>query len=167
MGTDAHSNLNCNCFGTFLANTKKMKTFVVLCVLVIIASVSARNLQELDVKGNGTEPGNQAYWNCNGGDSCCHGQCLEGEGDCDYDSDCQLGLLCGDSNCKGNSFDGTDGCCFVQQFKCRGGDSCCRNGICGYGEGDCDSDDDCANGLKCGSNNCRGSGFDRSDDCCE
>merc|ERR1711872_439455 len=108
-----------------------------------------------------------AYWNCNGGDSCCNGHCLEGEGDCDSDSDCQRGLLCGDNNCKGNSFDSTDDCCFKPQFKCRGGDSCCRNGICGYGEGDCDSDDDCAHGLKCGSNNCRGSGFDRSDDCCE
>ena len=34
---------------------------------------------------------------CNGGWSdrdCCHGQCGQGEGDCDRDSDCLSGLIC-------------------------------------------------------------------------
>ena len=29
---------------------------------------------------------------------------------------------------------------------CDGGDSCCVNGICGVGEGDCDNDSDCQPG---------------------
>ena len=32
---------------------------------------------------------------------------------------------------------------------------CCKPGDdCGVGEGDCDNDEDCANGLKCGNDNC-------------
>ena len=34
------------------------------------------------------------------------------------------------------------------------------------GEGDCDSDNDCKGKLVCGSNNCAGSTFDSTDDCC-
>ena len=34
------------------------------------------------------------------------------------------------------------------------------------GEGDCDHEQDCAGNLVCGSDNCRGPGFDRDDDCC-
>ena len=33
-------------------------------------------------------------------------------------------------------------------------------------EGDCDSDADCEAGLVCGQDNCRGDGFDDTDDCC-
>ena len=43
------------------------------------------------------------YRPCFGGDSCCGSngyQCGEGEGDCDYDSDCKPGLVCGKDNCK-------------------------------------------------------------------
>merc|ERR1719495_2334895 len=50
---------------------------------------------------------------------------------------------------------------------CDGGDSCCgRNNVCKEGEGDCDSDNDCEGDLKCGKDNCRGLGFDSTDDCC-
>ena len=31
---------------------------------------------------------------CDGGDDCCIGQCGQGEGDCDRDSDCLPGLWC-------------------------------------------------------------------------
>ena len=31
---------------------------------------------------------------------------------------------------------------------CDGGDSCCKNGICGEMEGDCDRDSDCKKGNK-------------------
>jgi len=50
---------------------------------------------------------------------------------------------------------------------CIGGDSCCEDGNCGIGDGDCDDDDDCASGLTCGYNNCVGDYFDATDDCCE
>ena len=50
---------------------------------------------------------------CNGGNSCCtsSNQCGVGEGDCDNDSDCQSGLVCGENNCVGNVFDSGDDCC--------------------------------------------------------
>jgi len=52
---------------------------------------------------------------------------------------------------------------------CYGGDSCCdsRPGGCPEGEGDCDMDSHCAGELVCGEDNCNGSGFDSTDDCCE
>merc|ERR1719445_2947107 len=44
--------------------------------------------------------------------SCCTSefQCLEGEGDCDSDSDCAPGLVCGTNNC-GHPFQDTHDCC--------------------------------------------------------
>ncbi len=55
----------------------------------------------------------------------------------------------------------------LTKLKCHGGDSCCTSKKkCGDMEGDCDSDDHCAEGLKCGRNNCIGDTFDDSDDCC-
>jgi len=51
--------------------------------------------------------------------------------------------------------------------RCTGGDSCCsKDEVCGLGEGDCDTDADCGQGLKCGTDNCQGTGFDSTDDCC-
>jgi len=51
---------------------------------------------------------------------------------------------------------------------CYGGDSCCdsRPDGCPEGEGDCDMDSHCAGELVCGEDNCNGSGFDSTDDCC-
>jgi len=103
---------------------------------------------------------------CSGGDSCCTStnKCGVGEGDCDSDSDCQSGLVCGVDNCSGSGFDSTDDCCYRP---CTGGDSCCTStNKCGVGEGDCDSDSDCWPGLVCGVDNCSGPGFDSTDDCC-
>ena len=51
---------------------------------------------------------------CDGGDSCCSEEypCGEGEGDCDSDSECRDGFLCGSDNCKkGSTFDDGDDCC--------------------------------------------------------
>ena len=50
---------------------------------------------------------------CFGGDSCCTetNQCSIGEGDCDKDIDCKGDLVCGEDNCDGIDFDGTDDCC--------------------------------------------------------
>jgi len=121
---------------------------------------------------------------CLGGDSCCTvwNKCGDGEGDCDWDVECKRGLRCGSNNCgtwsvEGRTlvrdlkgFDSSDDCCY-QRVGCSGGDSCCSNGNCQWGEGDCDSDSDCAEGLSCGSNNCRWMNgdrfsFDSTDDCC-
>ena len=56
---------------------------------------------------------------CLGGDSCCTGSslCGEGEGDCDEDRDCAGDLVCGTDNCSRGplgqvvSFDFDDDCC--------------------------------------------------------
>ena len=40
------------------------------------------------------------------------------DGDCDSDSDCKEGLVCGDNNCKtkyGGKWDYTDDCCYNPQ----------------------------------------------------
>merc|ERR1711970_1225135 len=51
--------------------------------------------------------------------------------------------------------------------RCTGGDSCCaKDEVCGLGEGDCDTDADCSQGLIWGKDNCQGTGFDSTDDCC-
>merc|ERR1719204_222736 len=81
------------------------------------------------------------------------------------------GLVCGSNNCYGEGFDSTDDCC-EKRTDCNGGDSCCSNGVCTWGQGDCDSSSDCAPGFVCGSNNCRSMNgirtwYDWDDDCCE
>merc|ERR1712141_576402 len=49
---------------------------------------------------------------CDGGDDCCvDAGCGAGEGDCDFDTDCSEGLICGENNCEGETFDDTDDCC--------------------------------------------------------
>jgi len=128
-----------------------------------------RELFEMDTSERDTLDHNQESEHfCNGGDSCCQNRpwhrCGIGEGDCDQDTDCERGLVCGKDNCQGSGFDSTDDCC---RDPCDGGDSCCRrNNVCKEGEGDCDSDTDCEGDLKCGKDNCRGLGFDSTDDCC-
>ena len=42
----------------------------------------------------------------------------------------------------------TDAEGLIKGNACLGGDSCCVNGNCGVGEGDCDSDSDCKPGIK-------------------
>jgi len=53
------------------------------------------------------------YCGCIGRDDCCSdGNCGVNEGDCDKDSDCAEGLICGTDNCPpSDSFQGTDDCC--------------------------------------------------------
>ena len=55
---------------------------------------------------------------CDGGDSCCTpgNKCAEDDGDCDNDSDCKVGLKCGNQNCsrkKGLHWEATDDCCYA------------------------------------------------------
>ena len=67
---------------------------------------------------------------------------------------------------------GSAGGCPVDEGTC-----CDKDNRCDIGEGDCDSDSDCADGLKCGTDNCHAmarlarnlnsqDAFDSSDDCC-
>ena len=51
-----------------------------------------------------------------GGNQCCSetSKCEDQEGDCDHDSDCIDGLVCGNDNCIQNNdfwWDATDDCC--------------------------------------------------------
>jgi len=51
---------------------------------------------------------------CNGEDNdCCTADnpCMEGDGDCDSDDHCSGSLVCGNDNCFGHGFDGSDDCC--------------------------------------------------------
>jgi len=51
---------------------------------------------------------------CKGGNwSCCTNtnKCGDGEGDCDYDSHCKSGLVCGTNNCEGSNFLTGEDCC--------------------------------------------------------
>jgi len=67
---------------------------------------------------------------CSGGDSCCNskpGGCLVEEGDCDYDDHCAGDLVCGEDNCVGVGFDGTDDCCYQPTGDCLPG---MTGGIC-------------------------------------
>merc|ERR1712055_99838 len=51
--------------------------------------------------------------------------------------------------------------------RCNGGEDCCtEDEVCGLGEGDCDTDAQCAPGLLCGKENCQGTSYDSTDDCC-
>jgi hypothetical protein len=124
---------------------------------------------------------------CAGKDSGC-APIGEGDGDCDTDADCQEGLKCGTDNCvnyhhgeswpasNADGWDKTDDCCYMPGL-CRGKDSDCKYPL-RLGDGDCDSDDQCAEGLKCGTDNCneyhRYAGWtdsdplhwDTTDDCC-
>ena len=69
-----------------------------------------------------------------------------------------------------NAFLKTDRYAFDALFpgrSCHGGDSCCdSDSPCILAEGDCDWDSDCASNLVCGTNNCVGSSFEPTDDCC-
>ena len=57
------------------------------------------------------KPFSQEGPKCHGEDDCCEGQCGEGEGDCDWDSDCAGFLVCGSANCVGQGFEDNDDCC--------------------------------------------------------
>ena len=51
---------------------------------------------------------------CNGEDNdCCteENPCTEGDGDCDNHDQCSGSLVCGNDNCVGYGFDGSDDCC--------------------------------------------------------
>ena len=93
--------------------------------------------------------------------------CSNLEGDCDFDNQCQEGLICGANNCLASfGFDTHTDCCYVSTVGSE--DFCTIGEPCEVDEGDCDYNDECKSHLFCRSNNCPGSlGFSSSVDCCE
>ena len=57
-------------------------------------------------------------------------------------------------------------CLSYISFLIAGDDNYCKQNPCREGEGDCDGNRECQSGLKCGYNNCVGSQYDETDDCC-
>ena len=56
---------------------------------------------------------------CSGEDHCCtpYNKCAVDEGDCDSDSDCQDGLVCGKNNCPDKpGFEKGDDCCEPSKY---------------------------------------------------
>eukprot|EP00092_Neocalanus_flemingeri_P030174 GFUD01032752.1.p1 GENE.GFUD01032752.1~~GFUD01032752.1.p1 ORF type:complete len:359 (+),score=66.98 GFUD01032752.1:137-1213(+) len=110
---------------------------------------------------------------------CCtkENPCVEGEGDCENDTECGPGLGCGTNNCKrfGDFFHPKDDCCVKidTNIRCRGrnfdtGRCCTTENPCVEGEGDCENNEDCEGNLSCGNNNCKkfGDFYHEKDDCC-
>ena len=82
----------------------------------------------------------------------CH-SCGKLSGDCDFDYQCQEGLICGTNNCPETfGFDGHTDCCDTAILG--DDDFCTTDKLCDINQGDCDSNDECKNHLFCGSNNC-------------
>jgi hypothetical protein len=94
---------------------------------------------------------------CRGGHHCCNkdhlNMCLEGEGDCNSDTDCAGVLKCGNNNCLsfhpagGGQWDAEDDCCERK---------CTPQHPCNIGGGQCLTDADCINPgwAKCGLGKC-------------
>jgi len=96
-------------------------------------------------------------------------RCNVDEGDCDKDSNCMKGLICGMNNCPAKlNLDPLADCCYdpkaVASAACDASNpnmwSCCKDRKCKVDEGDCDSDDECEKGLVCARNSCGFTGLD-------
>ena len=100
-----------------------------------------------------TEESERLEMRCRGGEGCCVRNdvklCSEGEGDCHQDSDCDVGLVCGDNNCnqQGGLWDSEDDCCEPR---------CLASRPCEKGDGGCTEDAACKDShfFFCGTNNC-------------
>ena len=90
---------------------------------------------------------------------------MENEGDCDTDSECLYGHLCGEDNCPVSfGYDSAIDCCYIPS---NGDEKFCKVKSCGNNQGDCDSNEECQENHFCGSNNCPTVlGFDFEVDCC-
>ncbi len=100
------------------------------------------------------------------------GPCSEGQGDCDNDGECLLGLICGEDLGPMFGFGATVDICVqaATPTTCTdplgSGSFCTFCGPCGEGEGDCDSDAECAAGLVCTDNVGEMFGFSPNVDVC-
>ena len=90
---------------------------------------------------------------------------MENEGDCDTDSECLYGHVCGEDNCPVSfGYDSAIDCCYIPS---NGNENFCKVTSCGNNQGDCDSNEECQENHFCGSNNCPTVlGFDFEVDCC-
>ena len=102
------------------------------------------------------------------------GPCDAGEGDCDKDSECALGLVCAKDVGANYGFSpGTDVCEAPATPQCNlppGHSNYCRDcGPCDIGEGDCDGDGsvECKAGLVCAKDVGANYGFSPGTDVCE
>ena len=99
--------------------------------------------------------------------------CDEGQGDCDFDSDCAQGLICAqDVGAKYGWTPSRDVCEQPGGGGCPafvpGPDACSTAGCpCDEGQGDCDFDSDCAQGLICAQDVGAKYGWTPSRDVCE
>jgi len=151
---------------SYLKNDKYGRTGI-----VVFDFITDSDIPSIIYKKNWRGIGTSADWNfCSKSDPCSKGQ-----GDCDYDNDCQGELICGENNCKdihGNDAASLADCCHLPVGVGTSRDwNYCSIGWfkCGEGQGDCDKDYECKWGLRCGRNNCQ-SFFSKaaSDaDCCE
>ncbi|WP_428263758.1 Ig-like domain-containing protein [Haliangium sp.] len=96
--------------------------------------------------------------------------CAHGEGDCDFDNDCEPGLVC--LHDAGFAFGYDDNEVDVCSNVCPtlgvgAWNYCSPECPCDQGEGDCETDADCAPGLRCVSDIGPTFGFDREVDICE
>ena len=99
--------------------------------------------------------------------------CMEGEGGCSNDTECEVALVCGINNCAMGSPDtncctkicNNDSDCFNQECnndlnQCRldsystDWSNCSQDSPCHKGVGDCDHHTDCKGTLLCGIDNC-------------
>jgi len=96
--------------------------------------------------------------------NCCTKQkpCNLGDGDCDRNSDCRGGLVCGTNNCP--KFGKYKDCC-TQRCKGAWHHCCTPRKPCGLRDGDCDQHIDCSGNLVCGVDNCP-KRFGKGKDCC-
>ena len=95
--------------------------------------------------------------------SCCSSthKCGVDQGDCDSDSDCSSGLICGTNNCQpkksGSNWHNLADCCVSKcsQASTATWNCCSSSNPCDVGGGDCDSDSECSGNLRCGNDNCQ------------
>ena len=110
--------------------------------------------------------------NCHNGNCGYDSPCLNGEGDCAMDSECEEPLVCGKMNCPNSTLqncctqtcnhdsDCTSGECNGENGQCRlnsdtnDWSKCSQDSPCADGEGDCDHHTDCEGTLLCGNDNC-------------
>ena len=120
-----------------------------------------------------TSAGEGLLINCHNSTCTSDSPCLNGEGDCDDDSECQGSLECGTDNCASGSY-GLDCCtkacnndsdcmnqecntdlnqCLLDSYS-TDWSLCSQESPCTDGQGDCDDHLDCEGSLMCGIDNC-------------
>ncbi len=140
----------------------------------LLVSTLGRGVWSTSLPGGGQPPdGGGCPANLGSGPFCALcGPCVAGEGDCDNDAECAVGLACFDNRGADFGFAPAVDVCLPS-----GGDSSCplhpghgrfctECGPCGMGQGDCDRNSECAAGLSCIDNRGADFGFPPAVDVC-